>query len=194
MSTKYRSYVESLTTAQRDALGTLSARVLTNVRPLYEVSGDISSFIFAGGETSHPDWDDATTVFEAAVEQLLLQPDVPPIAGELPLLFVGWHSKNRVTGKRASLGFLLTDRRLHAQCDFGVLFGVTPPRTYSYPIGSGDPDGDSAALVDAANARFDWTPAAELVSLAQQAAIKRLLVDEIADITGAVTRLGIEMA
>ncbi|MDR1264868.1 MAG: hypothetical protein LBK42_04705 [Propionibacteriaceae bacterium] len=87
-------------------------------------------------------WDDARQVFQKACADFASA--LP--AGETPLLFVGAHTRARLTGRRRSFGFLLTDRAwlvlrpsLLAESE-PLLFPLT-----------------GRASADQAAAAFDWT-------------------------------------
>lgn len=67
----------------------------------------------------HPVWEDNTEII-ALVNQQILKP-----AGSLPdeeiFAFVGMHAKTIFTGKRDSVGFLITNFRILTQTDFSVI-------------------------------------------------------------------------
>lgn len=70
-------------------------------------------------DDSHPVWTDNLEILELAQKQIL-QP-LGPVPGEHIYAFVGVHAKTVITGKRESLGFLLTNFRVLTQTDFSVL-------------------------------------------------------------------------
>lgn len=68
---------------------------------------------------AHPEWEDQQEVFQLAISQIL--DPIGAIANELPLAYIGMHSRTIFTGKRDSIGFLITDHRVLVQTDVSVI-------------------------------------------------------------------------
>ncbi|SMG44445.1 hypothetical protein [Agreia pratensis] len=98
-------YLSSLPADRRDAFaGLMSATAAVPVPP------SNNSFVFLAGQTTHPEYDDAETVFWKAVEQLQLPNAVRD--GELPLVYWGFHSIDLLLRRRSN-GILVTDRTVY---------------------------------------------------------------------------------
>ena len=67
----------------------------------------------------HPEWEDQEEIFQLAISQIL-EP-IGTIANEFSLAFIGMHSRTIFTGKRDSIGFLITDQRVLVQTDVSVI-------------------------------------------------------------------------
>ncbi|MCD9854905.1 hypothetical protein LUD75_09325 [Epilithonimonas sp. JDS] len=67
----------------------------------------------------HPVWEDNAEILELA-EQQILRP-VGSLPDEQVFAFIGMHSKTLFTGKRDSIGFLITNFRILTQTDFSVI-------------------------------------------------------------------------
>ncbi|RZJ77371.1 MAG: hypothetical protein EOO20_28915 [Chryseobacterium sp.] len=68
---------------------------------------------------AHPVWDDNLEILRLAVQQVL-QP-VGALADEYILAFIGVHAQTIISGKRDSIGFLITNHRILTQTDFSVI-------------------------------------------------------------------------
>ncbi|SMQ74945.1 hypothetical protein [Agreia sp. VKM Ac-1783] len=98
-------YLSSLPADRRDAFdGLMSAVAAVPVPP------SNNSFVFLAGQTTHPEFDDAESVFWKAVEQLQLCNAVSD--GELPLVYWGFHSIDLLLRRRSN-GILVTDRTVY---------------------------------------------------------------------------------
>lgn len=75
----------------------------------------------------HPVWNDSAEILQLANQQIL-QP-VGAIPDEHILAFIGVHAKTIITGKRDSLGFLITNFRILTQTDFSVILTAKNART-----------------------------------------------------------------
>jgi hypothetical protein len=98
-------YLSSLPADRRDALGGLMSAVAA-----VPVPPSNNSFVFLAGQTTHPEFDDAESVFWKAVEQLQLRNAVSD--GELPLIYWGFHSIDLLLRRRSN-GILVTDRTVY---------------------------------------------------------------------------------
>lgn len=99
---------------------------------------------------AHPVYDDMPQVFGVAFEQLAQR--APRLPEEIPLLFIGYHSMNRATRSRQSLGFLLTDQTLYVQDQVSVFFEQPLPQYEALPT-------DPAAVLHCLASqfgRFGW--------------------------------------
>lgn len=95
-------------------------------------SRQVQEVLFLTGY-DHPIWPDHEEVLRLADQQLRHR--VAALPDETSLAFVGVHAKNRITGSRQSLGWLVTDRRVVAQDDYSVIGDVAPPRVTLYTAG-----------------------------------------------------------
>jgi len=98
-------YLSSLPADRRDAFDALMSAVSA-----VPVPSSNNSFVFLAGQTSHPEFDDAESVFWKAVEQLQLRNAVSD--GELPLVYWGFHSIDLLLRRRSN-GILITDRTVY---------------------------------------------------------------------------------
>lgn len=69
---------------------------------------------------AHPVWEDNDDILELADKQIL-QPAGPRPEEEI-LAYIGMHAKTIITGKRDSVGFLVTNLRILTQIDFPGIF------------------------------------------------------------------------
>lgn len=124
-------------------------------------NADLSGFLFLPDQTDHPDHNDAAEVFAQAVEQMVLP--APWVGDEIPLLFVGYHAMNRLTGRRTAQGLLLSDQAMYVQDDFTML-SSTPPPAQGHALPAAPQD--VAAFVSTLLARFkawkDWATVADM--------------------------------
>jgi hypothetical protein len=68
---------------------------------------------------THPVWEDNLEIFQLANQQILQPLGVYP--NEHIFAFIGMHAKTGITGKRDSIGFLITNFRVLTQTDFSVI-------------------------------------------------------------------------
>jgi hypothetical protein len=66
-------------------------------------------------DVKHPEWEDNNEVMDIAKSQILESVDLLP--EESVLSFIGVHAKIPLVGKRHSIGFLITNRRVMTQTD-----------------------------------------------------------------------------
>lgn len=69
--------------------------------------------------SNHPVWDDNLEILQLAHKQILQPLGVFPT--EQVFAFIGMHSRTVITGKRDSIGFLITNFRILIQTDFSVI-------------------------------------------------------------------------
>lgn len=74
----------------------------------------------------HPVWEDNREIMQLATQQIL-QP-VGVLSNEHVLAYIGVHAKTAITGKRDSIGFLITNFRILTQYDFSVLLTPQPAK------------------------------------------------------------------
>lgn len=123
-------------------------------------NADLSAFLFLPDQTDHPDHEDAAQVFAQAVEQMY--GPRPWIGDEIPLLFVGYHAMNRLSGRRTAQGLLLSDQALYVQDDFTVLSSAPPPAEgHALPARADDAGAFVAVLLARYKAWKDWSALAE---------------------------------
>ena len=67
---------------------------------------------------THPVWEDNLEILQLANQQILQPLGVLP--NEHIFAFIGMHAKTAITGKRDSIGFLITNFRILTQTDFSV--------------------------------------------------------------------------
>lgn len=67
----------------------------------------------------HPVWEDNPEILALANEQILQPAGILP--NEEILAFIGMHAKTMFTGKRDSVGFLITNFRILTQTDYSVI-------------------------------------------------------------------------
>ncbi len=67
----------------------------------------------------HPVWDDNLAILQLAAQQVL-QP-AGALMDEYILAFIGVHAQTIISGKRDSIGFLITNYRILTQTDFSVI-------------------------------------------------------------------------
>lgn len=68
---------------------------------------------------NHPIWDDNLEILQLANKQILQPLGIFPT--EQVFAFIGMHSRTVITGKRDSIGFLITNFRILIQTDFSVI-------------------------------------------------------------------------
>lgn len=66
-------------------------------------------------DVKHPEWEDNNEIMDIAKSQILESVDLLP--EESVLSFIGVHAKIPLVGKRHSIGFLITNRRVMTQTD-----------------------------------------------------------------------------
>ena len=98
-------YLSTLPADRRDAFDELMSAVSAVPMPPSN-----NSFVFLAGQTTHPEFDDAESVFWKAVEQLQLRNAVSD--GEAPLVYWGFHSIDLLLRRRSN-GILVTDRTVY---------------------------------------------------------------------------------
>ena len=98
-------YLSTLPADRRDAFDVLMSAVAA-----VPVPPSNNSFVFLAGQTAHPEFDDAESVFWKAVEQLQLRNAVSD--GEVPLVYWGFHSTDLLLRRRSN-GILVTDRTVY---------------------------------------------------------------------------------
>jgi len=76
----------------------------------------------------HPVWEDNEEILQLA-DQQILQP-AEPRPGEQVFAYIGVHAQTVITGKRDSVGFLLTNFRILTKTDFpGIFFAGELPKS-----------------------------------------------------------------
>jgi len=122
-------------------------------------NADLSAFLFLPDQADHPDHEDAAQVFAQAVDQIY--GPKPWVGDEIPLLFVGYHAMNILSGRRTSQGLLLTDQALYVQDNFTVLSASPPPaQGHALPLRTDDADPFVSMLLGRYKAWKDWTAVA----------------------------------
>jgi hypothetical protein len=120
----------------------------------------LSAFLFLPDQTDHPDHEDAPQVFAQAVEQMYLPK--PHVGDEIPLLFLGYHAMSRLSGKRTSQGFLLTDQAMYVQDDFTVLLAAPLAQSHVLPGGISEVPSFVSALLERYKSWKDWAGVSSL--------------------------------
>lgn len=72
----------------------------------------------------HPFWEDNLEILQLANQQLLQPLGILP--NEFVFAFIGMHARTVITGKRDSVGFLITNFRILTQTDFSVIGNAQP--------------------------------------------------------------------
>lgn len=122
-------------------------------------NADLSAFLFLPDQADHPDHEDAAQVFAQAVEQMY--GPKPWVGDEIPLLFVGYHAMNRLSGRRTAQGLLLTDQALYVQDDFTMLSSSPPlAQGHTLPMRADDADAFVSMLLGRYKAWKDWAAVA----------------------------------
>ncbi|WP_265459789.1 hypothetical protein [Enterococcus sp. HY326] len=104
---------------------------------------EIAQFIFPAFFA--PDvWEDAHKVYKKVVEQIAF------LDGELPIMFVGGRSQNKITRKNQAIGFFLTDYTLYVLEP--SVFSDTLPQKFAYNSSINEAN---QTVNEAINA-FDW--------------------------------------
>lgn len=118
-------------------------------------NADISAFLFLPDQADHPDHEDAAQVFAQAVEQMY--GPKPWVGDEIPLLFVGYHAMNRLSGRRTAQGLLLTDQAMYVQDDFSVLFSSPLAQGHTQPSRPEDAGAFVSMLLGRYKGWKDWS-------------------------------------
>jgi hypothetical protein len=191
MSTSLDAYLADLPGPRKEAFAELRGAV---ARAVATTPDSVASFVFLPGQIDHLTFDDAADVFWLATQQLMLGdrdastsgaaalrplPDSSPedeaatvasaldAAGpdrELPLLYVGYHLMNRLTRRRESLGFLVTDRRLIVQDNTSGIRRRPNPTSHALYADDRTPTVVAEELVATSTESYDWTLARRLVT------------------------------
>ena len=96
---------------------------------LTEISKNILEVVFTQ-INPHPVWEDNLEIMQLAIQQIL-QP-VGSIPDERVLSYIGAHARTAITGKRDSIGFLITNFRILTQYDFSVLMTPQPAKINTF--------------------------------------------------------------
>lgn len=173
--TSFTDYLDLLP-AERVQLGAaLRADVERQVRA--QADAELSAFVFLPDQVDHPDHTDAAQVFAQAVAQMYLPK--PWVGEEVPLLFVGYHVMNRLTGKRTSQGLLLTDQAAYVQDDFTVLLAQPVAVGHALPARADDANAFVANLLAHYKGWKDWVALADESEAALSARCRALLVPAV---------------
>lgn len=175
----YSSFADHLATlpAEHARHGTaLRAAVEQQVRR--PDNADLSAFLFLPDQADHPDHEDAAQVFAQAAEQMY--GPRPWVGDEIPLLFVGYHAMNRLSGRRTSQGLLLSDQAIYVQDDFTVLSAAPPPAEgHALPARADDAGAFVALLLARYKAWKDWSALADRPEAALSSRFEPLLASAI---------------
>ncbi|WP_370619546.1 hypothetical protein [Citrobacter meridianamericanus] len=139
MATDIKKYLKDLPSEFQQRSNELLPRVFSVVsawRSRMEGQTDeelagIDELVFTSSG-QHPEYCDMDAIFSIAFDQLVLHQR--PQTCEIPLIFIGYHSMNRFTGKRQSLGFLLTNQMLYIQDQSSMFFEYPQPRIEILPL------------------------------------------------------------
>ncbi|MFZ4843687.1 hypothetical protein [Mycetocola saprophilus] len=175
--TTQAEFIAALTPQTRAQWITLSAAISAELEGALDgepapAREDLERLTFpAVAPAQHP-FSDAEEIFWAATDGLA--PDLAG-TGELPLLFLGFSSVNRITRSREPVGFLLTSGAVYVRDSPSGLFGAQAPRIV--PLFSG-PQGVAAsaqAITEQAIAKFEWKWSHQVASAeVWSAALQRL--------------------
>ncbi len=161
------AYLDGCSPERRDLFSRLNAMAAG----LADRAEDLNDFVFVPGRP-HPSWDDADAVFWLAVEQLMMPNLAAP--DELPVLWVGYHVKDRLTRGREAQGFLLTSHRLIVKDSVDLVF--TKGIARQYPLYEALVP---SALISSVMEDYDWDTAGSLVDQEDADWIEQLLVDAV---------------
>lgn len=183
-------YVRDLSPERREPFLTLTGQVARRVAANTDaVNPDapepVTALTFIPG-MPHPVFSDSDAVIWAAATQLGLD-----TSGELPLAFLGYDVQTRISGRRESQGFLVTDRRLIVKDDVDGIFGKAAARQYPLFVG---PTGiaASAAQIGAEAARsYNWDGASSLLEPTQIARLTQTLVSILTVVLEGLDGLGV---
>ncbi|MHC5249336.1 hypothetical protein [Enterococcus sp. LJL90] len=89
-------------------------------------------------------WEDAHLVYKKVVEQITF------LDGELPIMFVGGRSQNKITRKNQAVGFFITDYTIYVMEP--SVFSDTLPQKYAYSSMINEANQTVNKAIDA----FDW--------------------------------------
>lgn len=170
--TSFTDYLGMLPSEQGQLGAAVREEVERQVRA--RTGADLSAFVFLPDQTDHPDHTDAARVFAQAVEQMYLPK--PWVGEEVPLLFIGYHVMNRLTGKRTSQGLLLTDQAVYVQDDSTVLLAQPVAQGHTLPSQAADAIAFVANLLAHYKAWKDWAALADDSQAALSARCRALLV------------------
>lgn len=177
-------YVRELPGGQRGRYLTLTARLAQRLGS----EGAAVDFRFLPGQP-HPSYPDSDEVMWAATTELMLGD--AETSDELPLAFLGYHVKTRISGRRESQGFLVTDRRLIVKDDVDGIFGTAVARQYPLYIGPTGIAASAAETATTAASHFDWKGAAALIDPPLAAALTQDLVTVVAVVLEGLGDLGV---
>ena len=170
--TSFTEYLDSLPPERAQLGAALRAEVERQVRA--QTTADLSAFVFLPDQTDHPDHTDAARVFAQAVEQMYLPK--PWVGQEVPLLFIGYHVMNRLTGRRNSQGLLLTDQAMYVQDESTVLLAQPVAQGHTLPAQADDANAFVANLLAHYKGWKDWAALADDSEAALSAHCRTLLV------------------
>lgn len=81
-------------------------------------------------QVAHPIWEDSMEILQLANQQMLQPLGIFP--NERIIAFIGIHARTAITGKRNSLGFLITNFRILAQTDVAVIGSARNAQAYLF--------------------------------------------------------------
>lgn len=181
------TYVAGLSPQRRALFALLTARASL----LAAEYPNIQEFVFVAGY-KHPTWDGGDAALWRAIEQLML---VAPAGGdELPIMWIGYDSTRRLSDRRESQGFLVTDQRLIVKDTVDLVFSKGEERQYPLYVGPNGIAGSAAAIASAAIDRYDWDDAGSLVDAEDAEWCSHLLVSVITSILETLTTTGADLA
>ncbi|WP_158976254.1 hypothetical protein [Cellulophaga sp. L1A9] len=90
-------------------------KVIKHLVDYFENTSEAVQQILFVPEAKHPIWEDYLTIIEKATQQIATPLGLLP--NEHIVAFIGVHAKTRITGKRDSIGFLITNYRVLSQTD-----------------------------------------------------------------------------
>lgn len=115
-------------------------------------------------------WEDSARVYEIIANEFTF------LENEIPLLFIGGRSQNKITRKSHSVGFFVTDHVIYV--NEAVLLTPTLPRVFPYP----ESIDVATTVVSKAIEAFDWSFFEPILTEATRNELKQLLLEAIVDI------------
>ncbi|MGX2946949.1 hypothetical protein [Enterococcus alishanensis] len=144
-----------------------------------EYSSDIRQFIFSAFFS--PDiWEDAPKVYEETVTSISFLDD------EIPLIFLGGRSQNKITRKNQPVGFFVTDHTIYVL--EASMFSDTLPKKIPYDFSIEE----ATKAINKAINSFDWDYLQPILPINGKEELKQLILESVTDILTLKKDLNIE--
>jgi len=144
-----------------------------------EYSKDILQFVFSAFFTPSV-WEDAPKVYKEIVSSISF------LDGEIPLMFIGGRSQNKITRKNQSIGFFITDYTIYVLEP--SVFSDTLPKKFPYTTEITT----TSNIINKAIDSLDWDFLAPILPHDGKEDLSRLLLEVITDILTLKKDLNIE--